>query len=266
MVGSEEGLCNNPQRETSKQKNPSSSCVNLEPRFSFGEHFGYHHEKSCPVVTEHQIILQPRFSSEFAPGALRPSKYFLPNSSEKRTGLASPWMSSAFPRVRGGQKLSDAPAPSSPARRLQVSISSRSRGRCQRLQKNSFRELFRSASGRTGKRGRSVQVDGQGDDREGPGSGVRRAQRPHMRERARQWRGGDAPAEARVGDGHHAVAAREPSPEAQLSVRSEGTARSRGFLPEDRPLHGRGAGRWEARQAVVRVYTGILPPRGCGPA
>lgn len=30
VVGSEEGLCNNPQRKTSKQKNPSSSCVNLQ--------------------------------------------------------------------------------------------------------------------------------------------------------------------------------------------------------------------------------------------
>ena len=46
----------------------------------------------------------------------------------------------------GGRQPRGAPAPSSPPRRLQVSSSSRSSGRCQRLQKNSFRELFRSAS------------------------------------------------------------------------------------------------------------------------
>lgn len=59
-----------------KQANKKSptlfSCQSTEPpRFSPGEHFGYHHEKSCPVVTEHQIILQPRFKRGcFAPGAL----------------------------------------------------------------------------------------------------------------------------------------------------------------------------------------------------
>lgn len=52
-----------------------------------------------------------------------------------------------------------------------------------------------------------VQVDGQGDDREGPGGDVQGGCGDAHGEQCQAVAQGDAPAQGRVGDGHHAVAA-----------------------------------------------------------
>lgn len=52
-----------------------------------------------------------------------------------------------------------------------------------------------------------VQVDGQGDDWEGPGGDVQGGRGSAHGEQCQAVAQGDAPAQGRVGDGHHAVAA-----------------------------------------------------------
>lgn len=142
-VGLEEELCKDPQREM------RSSRKTAEPtQFLFGEHFGYHRAKSCRVITEHQISLQSCSQhSDFSPGALELPKYpcLTAKGKKKKPLCVSLDDFCSSPRA-GRRQLCGPPASPCAAGLLQVSISSRKRGRCQRLQKNSFRELFRSAS------------------------------------------------------------------------------------------------------------------------
>lgn len=108
-------------------------------------------KKACQVIAEHQFY-QPFFLSCGSKDIK-----LLPPHSKMGKGLCVLAALLCFglpvhPPMR--PQLGSSPVPVVPAvpseaagcRRLHVSSSSRSSGRCHRLQKKSFRELFRSAS------------------------------------------------------------------------------------------------------------------------